>query len=42
VYAARVDSARGLLAEAIAKLVRKNGSRLAGAFVVLRPGMASD
>jgi predicted nuclease of predicted toxin-antitoxin system len=51
VYAARVDSpgvilirfpasARGLLAEAILKLVRENGSQLAGAFVVLQPGMA--
>jgi predicted nuclease of predicted toxin-antitoxin system len=51
VYAARVDSpgvilirfpasARGLLAEAISKLVRENGSQLVGAFVVLQPGVA--
>lgn len=51
VYAARVDSpgvvlirfpasARGLLAEVISKLVRENGAQLAGAFVVLQPGMA--
>jgi len=51
VYAARADSpgvilirfpapARGSLADAILKLVRENGSRLPGAFVVLQPGTA--
>ena len=51
VYAARVDSpgvipirfpasARRSLADAVLKLVRENGSKLAGAFVVLQPGMA--
>ena len=51
VYAARVDSpgvvltrfpasARGLLADAILKLVGENGARLTGAFVVLQPGVA--
>ena len=33
-------SARSLLAEAVVKLVREHGSRLVGAFVVLRPGAA--
>jgi len=51
VYAARVDSpgvilirypasARRALAEAVLKLVNDNGSKLAGAFVVLQPGIA--
>ncbi len=50
-FAARVDSpgvilirfpasARGLLAEAILKLVSQQAARLVGAFVVLRPGAA--
>jgi predicted nuclease of predicted toxin-antitoxin system len=49
VFAARKDSpgvilirfpapARGLLGHAVLSLVREHGSRLAGAFVVLRPG----
>ena len=49
VFAGRVDSpgvilirfpasARGLLAEAVLKLVREHASQLVGAFVVLRPG----
>jgi predicted nuclease of predicted toxin-antitoxin system len=33
-------SARGLLAEAVLKLVRRHASQLAGAFVVLQPGAA--
>ncbi|MGH9785718.1 MAG: DUF5615 family PIN-like protein [Terriglobia bacterium] len=33
-------SARGVLAEAIVKLVREHASQLVGAFVVLRPGTA--
>ncbi len=51
VFAARVDSpgvvlirfpasARALLGDAVRTLVRKHGSRLAGAFTVLRPGSA--
>ena len=33
-------SARGLLAEAVLKLVREHASQLVGAFVVLQPGTA--
>ena len=51
VFAARVDSpgvilirfpatARSMLAESLLKLAREHASRLAGAFVVLRPGEA--
>src|SRR5260370_29040154 len=51
VFAGRVDSpgvilirfpasARGLLAEAVVKLVREHGAQLVGAFVVLQPGAA--
>ena len=51
VFAGRVNSpgvilirfpapARGLLSEAVVKLVRDHASQLAGAFVVLRPGSA--
>lgn len=51
VYAARIDSpgvvlirfpasVRGLLEDSISKLVCESGARLAGAFVVLQPGLA--
>jgi hypothetical protein len=33
-------SARGVLADAILKLVGENGARLMGSFVVLQPGVA--
>src|SRR5260370_17479166 len=51
VFAGRMDSpgvilirfpagARGMLAEAVLKLVNEHASQLAGAFVVLQPGVA--
>ena len=51
VFAGRMDSpgvifirfpasARGILGESVAKLVREHAPQLAGAFVVLRPGTA--